>query len=150
MASFILTWREQVWPYEKLRMFIDDHRRNGSVERPWRLSSKDAKPGDGTFLFKQGAEPRGIFGYGTLLSTRFKESNVADDDGKFRWYAVVRFEMLKDPKCEPHLVSLTELRDALPSWPDRIFGSGQFPTSSVIEEWLNNRLRRSAKTIATS
>jgi hypothetical protein len=46
MTAFILTWKEDIWPYEELRKLLDTYKRDGAVETIWRVgANRQAKPG---------------------------------------------------------------------------------------------------------
>jgi hypothetical protein len=141
MAAFILTWKEDVWPYEALRRVIDVYQRDGVVEEPWRVSAnRAAKPGDLAFLLKQGADPRGIFGFGYFLDSPTLREDPADL-GRPRMRAKTRFVRLSDPKTQPLLIPVHELFGRIPDWQITAQASGQAPLSNEAETWLRQRLR---------
>jgi hypothetical protein len=140
MAAFILTWKEQVWPYQALRAFVDKFERDRVVEDFWQVRAhKQAKVGDLAFLLKQGANPRGIFGFGRLLEVpRLQED--PGEPGRLRMGARVRFEQLIDPKTHPFLIPLQELYGVLPEWQINAQASGQAALAPQHENWLIQRL----------
>jgi hypothetical protein len=141
MTAFILTWKEEVWSYEALRQTIDAYQRNGIADENWRVfAHRVAKPGDLAFLFKQGVDPRGIFGFGYLLDAPSLREDPTDS-GPPRMRAKIRFVRLSDPKTQPLLISLGELLDVLPTWQINAQASGQAPLSVEAETWLRQRLR---------
>lgn len=140
MTAFILTWKEEVWPYEALRQIIDAYQRDGYADETWRVSAhRVAKPGDLAFLLKQGLDPRGIFGFGYLLDAPALREDPTDP-GQPRMRAKVRFARLSDPKTQPLLIPLSELLDVVPAWQINAQASGQAPLSVEAEAWLRERL----------
>jgi hypothetical protein len=140
MAAFILTWKEQVWPYPALRAFVHRFERDGFVEELWRMRArKQAKVGDLAFLLKQGANPRGIFGFGRLVDVPTLRDDPSDP-GRLRMRATVRFEQLIDPKIHPFLIPLQELSGVLPEWQINAPASGQAALAPEHENWLIQRL----------
>ena len=139
MTAFILTWNEKKWPYNKLRKLIDKYRRDGSLVTSWRVrANRKARPGHLFFMLKQGKDPRGIFGFGELLSD--SKWQIDPDEGR-RKLATVRFEHLIDPKAESLLVTLDELQNECPDWPHHnIVASGQIILKPAAEDWLVKQL----------
>lgn len=141
MTAFILTWKEEVWPYAYLRKLVDTFHRDGVAEENWRIfAHKRAKPGHLTFLLKQGDNPRGIFGFGHILDAPTLRPDPTDL-GPPRVRARVRLTRLIDPKIEDFLIPLHELEDVLPKWQINAQASGQAPLSPEAEQWLVQRLR---------
>ena len=140
MTAFILTWKEEIWPYENLRSLIEAFQQDGVVESRWRVSAhRLAKPGHLAFLLKQGKNPRGIFGFGHILNAPTLRADPTDP-GLTRMYAQVRFSRLIDPKRDHFLVPLDELKDVLPAGQINAQRSGQAPLSLEAERWLIQRL----------
>lgn len=101
------------WPREKLSALTKDFKTDpyGTTEW-WRLASyKTAQIGDEVVLFKQGEEPRGIFGRGEIVAGPQPRADSSGGDGQ-RWRVQVRFTELVDPEIDL-LTTLAELRDIL-------------------------------------
>jgi hypothetical protein len=147
MTAFILTWKEDVWPYEELRKLIDTYKRDGVVETIWRVgANRQAKPGHLAFFLKQGDNPRGIFGFGILLDAPSMRSDPSESEpGALRMRATVRLERVTDPKSEPSLIPLRELVGVLPDWQIDQQKSGQAQLPSEAEGWLVERLGLAAQ-----
>jgi hypothetical protein len=95
MTAFLLTWKESGWPHEHIVRMADTFEAQGHVDEPWRIAAhKMAKPGDRTWLLRQGRGPKGIFGAGHI----FAGPTLGDaGNGKTQMMAPVRFEAFVDP-----------------------------------------------------
>src|SRR4051812_33358531 len=99
------------WPMENLKDLV---RRFGAdpadATEWWRIAThRSAQVGDRVYLFKQGDDPRGIFGVGTIVGGPERRGGSSDQEG-VRPRALVRFEKLVDP-TEGFLLRLDEIRD---------------------------------------
>jgi hypothetical protein len=67
----------------------------------WRIAShQSARIGDRVYLFKQGSNPRGVFGVGEIIEAPRLQKDPADIDDEPRYRAKIRFDMLVDPSRE--------------------------------------------------
>src|SRR5437868_2241625 len=65
--DYLFTWKQDKWPYEKLRALVDAFEAGKQVTEPWRcLAHNMVKQGDSAYVLKQGRGSRGIFGVGTI------------------------------------------------------------------------------------
>lgn len=98
MGSFLITWKEEEWPYAELKSHIDEHRADRSTTTPWRFAAyTKGQPGDRVFLLKQGSSPRGVFGRGSIASEPVVK---LDGAGKSYGTAEIHFDALVDPRVE--------------------------------------------------
>ena len=101
------------WPREKLSVLVREFGSDPNATTEWwRLSAhRIARVGDGVVLFKQGEEPRGIFGRGVIVSGPMIRADGGGDDGE-KWRVEVRFTELVDPD-DTLILPLNELDRAL-------------------------------------
>src|SRR4051812_27622895 len=67
----------------------------------WRIAShQSARIGDRVYLFKQGSDPRGIFGVGEVIELPRLQRDPTDTDQTLRNRAKIRFDRLVDPRQE--------------------------------------------------
>ena len=122
-VDYLFTWKSDKWPYEKLRVLVDEFSAGKEVTEPWRVAAhKKIRPGDSAYIFKQGDQPRGIFAVGTITGTAIENSEAMP--GESRWQVPITFRILVDP-TQQLLVSEEQLL-AMPA-PDhrwRTQGSG--------------------------
>jgi putative restriction endonuclease len=76
-------------------------------------AKKDVQIGDTAYAFKQGKDPRGIFGVGTIVDGP-ADVALKTDGGLPRRRVLIRFSQLVDPTKE-FLRTLEELQGVLPS-----------------------------------
>ena len=114
MAAYWLTYTLDGWPIENLRDLVKRFERDPiNTTEWWRISShRSAKAGDRVYMFKQGSNPRGIFGYGTIVHG--PEEKIAPTDPVGAWRAEIRFEALVDP-TERMLLPLGEIINVVPT-----------------------------------
>jgi 5-methylcytosine-specific restriction endonuclease McrA len=101
MADFLFTWNPKVrFPYEELRKIVDRFDAGEPVVEGWQCAAHvKIRVGDRAYLFKQGKEPRGVFGLGRVDGPP-KAIGTAGA-GKRKAYEVpIRFELLLDPTSE--------------------------------------------------
>lgn len=75
MATYLLTWNPDEWPWETLQEELAAFRAGAPVTRKWVCRNKAAGLGDRVFLMRQGVEPRGIFGAGRGASAVFDDAH---------------------------------------------------------------------------
>lgn len=97
-----MTWStepEKGWPYEELKKYIDTVNIHNPLEiENWRMSAfKEAKIGLRVFAFRQGSDPRGIFGIGHIAGQPFYSNTIVKKKNTNRWFAPVQFSSLVDP-----------------------------------------------------
>jgi putative restriction endonuclease len=117
MSAYWLTFKPKGpsapkgWDIEKLRDLVArfEGDPSGTTEW-WRIANLSARVGERVYLFKQGDDPRGIFGVGTIIGS--PKPRVDDSDGVARLRAQVRFERLVDP-TKRFLLRLEDIRDVV-------------------------------------
>jgi hypothetical protein len=121
------------WPIEKLQDLVRRFEDDPNVEEWWRIASyKAARPGDRVYLFKQGDDPRGIFGVGTIAG-KPEERDEPSDTGGLRFRVPIRFERLVDP-TRNFLLRLEEIGDSVPSGLIKALASGEGVPEEKIPE----------------
>ena len=80
----------------------------------WRIASyQTAQVGDRVYLFKQGVDPRGIFGVGEIIDSPKLRMDPTDIDEGQRYRVKIRFNCLVDP-AQKFLLDYQVIRDILP------------------------------------
>ena len=104
MASYLLTWNPQKWPWEDLHESITEIAEKGFTRFTWSCgNSKRIVEGDRVFLLRQGLEPRGILGAGWAAGNSFEEIHWREEKaerGRTTRYVEVRWEVLLNPATE--------------------------------------------------
>jgi 5-methylcytosine-specific restriction protein A len=104
MASYLLTWNPQKWPWEDLQNIIAEVAQNGSTKFSWSCgNSKRIVRCDRVFLLRQGIEPRGIVATGWAESESYEEVHWREEkakQGRTTRYVEVRWEVLLNPDTE--------------------------------------------------
>src|SRR4051794_7611685 len=106
MASYWLTYKPlsatspRGWPAEELAELVRRFEINPkSTPTLWRIASHhSANVGDRVYLFKQGSDPRGIFGAGEIIEPPRLQEDPTDIDEGPRYRAKIRFDQLIDPR----------------------------------------------------
>ena len=90
------------WPESEVSELVLRFKTDPASATPlWRISShQTARIGDRIYLFKQGNDPRGIFGVGEIIETPRLQTDPDDIDGGPRHRAKIRFNRLVDPSQE--------------------------------------------------
>jgi putative restriction endonuclease len=121
MAAYWLTYKPlnaaspRGWPAEELselvrRFDIDP----ANTKTLWRIAShQSARMGDRVYLFKQGADPRGIFGVGEIVELPRLQKDPTDTDEAPRYRTKIRFDRLVDPAQE-FLIELSAIDEIVP------------------------------------
>jgi hypothetical protein len=92
---------------------------------------------DRIYLFKQGSDPRGIFGIGTIIQKPQYRDDPSDHEG-MQHRALIRFTALVDP-TKGFLLALHEIADIVPSSLINAQASGNKVPDDVAEQ-LDHRL----------
>jgi hypothetical protein len=124
MTAFWMTWKPTGWPLEQLRDLVGRFDRDGTADEPWRIiAHKRVHVGDRVFAFKQGMDPRGIFGVGTIVGAPFQARELSPDPKKPQHFVWVRFTRLVDPTRDL-LIPLERIVDFVPQSMIRAQASG--------------------------
>lgn len=140
MPAFWLTFKPrspsapQGWPIEELSRLIARFEADPATGTEWwRIASHaTARVGDRVYLFKQGDDPRGIFGTGTILDGPDYRATGTDDEGP-RHRALISFERLVDPTVG-FLLPLEAIADIVPGQLINAMASGYSVPDSVASE----------------
>ena len=96
---------------ELVRRFEAD---SASATTLWRIiSHQAAQIGDRVYLFKQGSDPRGIFGVGEVIEAPHMQTDPTDIDEGPRYRARIRFSRLVDPS-RAFLLDYQAIQDIVP------------------------------------
>jgi hypothetical protein len=104
MATYLLTWNPQKWPWLDLQEDLAELARENSVTFRWSYgNSKRIVEGDRVFLLRQDLEPRGILASGKVVLGSFEETHWREEKarkGRTTRYVTVRWEVLLNPETE--------------------------------------------------
>ncbi len=143
MSAYWLTYKPlgptapKGWPIENMRDLVRRFETDPFTSTEWwRIAAhQSAQIGDRVYLFKQGDDPRGIFGVGSIIQG--PELRPSDQGGA-RPQALIRFETLVDP-TEGFLLRLDEIDDFVPPNTVAAQASGNSVPDGIIVE-LESRL----------
>jgi putative restriction endonuclease len=121
MTAYWLTYKplspasKMGWPAEKMRDLVRRFLGDPSDATPlWRISAyQTAKAGDRVYLFKQGDDPRGIFGVGKIIEPARLQYDPDDIEQGARHRVKIRFDALVDPESR-FLLDLPDISDFVP------------------------------------
>lgn len=121
MSTYWLTYKPlnssspRGWPAAEMSKLVGRFDADPATALPlWRIvSHQTARTGDRVYLFKQGADPRGIFGVGEIIDLPQLRMDPTDIDEGPRYRAKIRFKFLVDPS-ETFLLDYQTIRDFLP------------------------------------
>lgn len=140
MTTFWMTWKPEGWDISLLRELVETFKRDGVANEPWRIiAHKRAKAGDRVFAFKQGKDPRGIFGVGTITGLPSLRPGMSPDPHARQHFAPVRFTQLVDP-TERLLLPLDDLIDVVPKKLVEAPASG-YPVAPNVAAVIAGRLK---------
>ena len=90
------------WPEEAMTDLVKSFEAEPATARPlWRVNSyQTARVGDRVYLFKQGSDPRGVFGVGEIVEAPSLRPDPTDIEGGLTNRARIRFDKLVDPSRE--------------------------------------------------
>jgi putative restriction endonuclease len=114
----------------------------------WRIASRQAaRIGDRVYLFKQGDDPRGIFGVGNIVGGPETRVVQSDNLGPLP-RALIRFERLVDPSVD-FLLRLEEIDDVVPPSLITAQASGNSVSDEIASE-IERRLIPTAPPLESS
>jgi 5-methylcytosine-specific restriction enzyme A len=153
MATYLLTWNPQKWPWEDIQDDIDEILEKGFAVFRWSCgNSKRIVKGDRVYLLRQGLEPRGICGSGWVELSSFAKIHwrvEKAEKGRTTRYVKVRWEVLLNAETESifprEWLNEPPLSDV--NWKTQIYGiSIKDDIAEVLEErwrdFLENRRKR--------
>src|SRR5215216_4433377 len=81
------------WPEELSKLVQRFETDPANTTTLWRIAShQSARVGDRVYLFKQGTDPRGVFGVGEIIEAPRLQADPTDIDAEQRHRAKIRFE----------------------------------------------------------
>ena len=121
MTSYWLTYKPlslsapRGWPAAEMQALVRQFETDPASATPlWRIAShKAAQTGDRVYLFKQGGNPKGIFGIGELMEPPRLQDDPTDGSGGLQHRAKIRFQQLVDPS-EAFLLDYEAIQSILP------------------------------------
>jgi|GEM_PF-1147824 len=138
MATFLLTWNPNNYHWESLAADAKGVRIGETAEeQDWSVGVRKSGIGSGDryFMLRQGPEPRGIMGSGSIDSEVWREQRWTGE-GKAN-YVDITFDALVDPDEEPdRIIPIRELIERFEGrfYFMRVQGSGQKLPDDVAEE----------------
>ena len=104
MATYLLTWNPDDWPWDDLQANVEDLAQHGSHLGRWSTGvSNKIQPKDRLFLIRLGREPKGIIGSGWAKSKVYKAPH-RHEKGKVAKYVDVDYDVLINPELNPRHV----------------------------------------------
>lgn len=151
MVTYLLTWNPKRWQWTDLPNLTYKVAESGSIIRRWSCGNTwRIEKGDRVFLLRQGVEPRGIVGSGTIVTPTFEAEHWDPEQTKLARYVEVEFDTLIDPETTP--VLLREQLDKPPFagmfWDTQASGT-TIPTliaKKLEQEWISLLSENSAPT----
>ena len=120
---------------ELVRRFTADPARATPL---WRIAShQTARIGDRIYLFKQGSDPRGVFGVGEIIEPPRLQTDPTDIDEGPRYRAKIPFYRLVDPSRE-FLLDYQTIEDIVPETLITAQASGNGVPEDVAAELENS------------
>jgi hypothetical protein len=128
------------WPAEELSKLVQRFEEDPvNTTALWRIAShQSAKIGDRVYLFKQGSDPRGLFGVGEIVEAPREQDDPTDIEGASRYRAKIRFDQLADPSRE-FLIGFEDIEEIAPEFLITAQASGVAVPADVATE-LERRL----------
>ena len=112
MATFLLTWNPERWPWGDLADEARLLRQGKELAGRWSCgNNRTLQPGDRFFLMRQGSQPRGIVGSGWIVSEPYQDRHWDPDrrkKGVPALYVDIRFDVLLEPERD-ELLGVAEL-----------------------------------------
>lgn len=121
MSAYWLTYKPlsasspRGWPEAEMRDLVLRFEADPASATPlWRVAAhRTAGIGDRIYLFKQGSDPRGIFGVGEIIEPPGLKADPTDIDEGPRYRAKIRFHKLVDP-TRAFLLDFQAIQDLVP------------------------------------
>jgi hypothetical protein len=99
--AFLFPWNPVKWKWAELAAESRKVQLGKKVKDTWPcVSHKKVKPGDRAFFVRVGAEPKGIFASGTIISEPFLSKNLKGND---QFCVKLEYDVLLDPEISPIL-----------------------------------------------
>lgn len=121
MSAYWLTYKplssspQRGWPEAEMSKLVQLFEADpASTTALWRIASHQAaQVGDRVYLFKQGPDPRGIFGVGEIIEPPRLQTDCFDIDKGPKPRAKIRFDRLVDPGRQ-FLLDYKEIQGVVP------------------------------------
>lgn len=121
MSAYWLTYKPlgplspRGWPATEMSKLVGRFEADPASATPlWRIAShKTARIGDRIYLFKQGSDPRGIFGVGEIIESSRLLTDPTDIDEGARNRVKILFNQLVDPS-RAFLLDYQTIKDIVP------------------------------------
>jgi hypothetical protein len=117
MATYLLTWNPEYWPWNNQAEMADDVARGREVVDNWSAGgTKQIEKDDRLFLLRQGLEPRGIIGSGRAIGDWYERPHFMPERaaaGDVTTFVDIRFDRLVNISTHPEQVLPTSLLNAL-------------------------------------
>ena len=110
MATYLLAWNPNRWQWDDLADFVDSFNRGEvSIDR-WSCGrNKNIAAGDRVWFIRLGEDPRGIFGYGTVVTPSYEDAHW-DDPTKTTQYVEYQIDSIVNPETD-QIIPRTRLDD---------------------------------------
>ena len=102
MANFLFTWNPSRWNWTDIDESISKIEESGFCIERWSCGvTRKIQTGDTAFLIRLGDEPKGIIGFGTVVSDRYEAEHWDKEKvelGETSGYNDIKFEALINPE----------------------------------------------------
>lgn len=138
MKTYLFAWSAKLWSWDNLPEMSATVKNGKDVFDRWGTGiSKKIKQGDKFFIIRLGAEPRGIFASGEVVSDVFEDLHWHKEKlslGKMANYVKIKYDILRNPETDGILPReiLQQPPFSKMNWDIRMSGI-QIPDSIVIE-----------------
>lgn len=86
MPAFLLAWNPKLWNWTKLPEVVSSFEAGRSPIQRWSCGkAKHISEGDHVFLIRLVEEPRGIFGFGTVVRGSYEDAHWGDESKKVQY-----------------------------------------------------------------
>ena len=104
MSTYLLTWNPKDSPWDEFPEQTEGLRRGKPVLKRWSCGvTRRIRPGDRVFLLRQGVEPRGILGMGTVEEGSFEKEHWNPDKTGMALYVKARWSVLSETPIIPRV-----------------------------------------------
>ena len=98
VETYLFAWNPKLWDWPELARDRRKLARRGCLDTEWSSGrNRRIEPGSRAFLVRLGVEPRGIFGFGTVMSAPVERLHWREDkaaEGRTTGYVMLRLDSL--------------------------------------------------------
>ncbi|MCK5832702.1 HNH endonuclease [bacterium] len=118
MSAYLLSWNPENWDWDSIDKSIEEIQTKGYGQGRWSFGNrKNVDPESRFFMLRLGAEPKGIFASGKIISDVYQDEHWRDSS-KIANYVDVEFEILLNPSIE-NILDIESIEHVLPGFLNR-------------------------------